>query len=417
MRIAFISAGLGDQEKNIQHRHVPQSVVTDFFYFSDENMPPRVKSMTPRLQAKLPKMLGWMLVPGYDLYVWADSTINLADRDAIRWLISELGDADCAFFRHPERNTIAEEWGYIADFLSAGPETFGREYIVNRYDGEPIKEQVQSYLGDKEFSDTALLSGGLFIYRNNQKTRDMLRDWLIHNNLWSVEDQISLPYVIAKSACKVNVINRLIWDNDYTTFNWRSNSNAHKWDGLYAYLPKEPSAFLYGDTVTYRMGAEFLSDCETVEDWGTGAGGFKRFRQAIGVDGSNTPHADIVADLTEYRSNVDGIFIRHVLEHNLGWKDILENALSSASKKIVVVLFINPSGFNTAEIKEGTAENKAVGVDVPNLRLGRRELFNILHQHNLTITERTLASGTVYGGETMLLIEKTHVPEPEPVNA
>ena len=51
-----------------------------------------------------------------------------------------------------------------------------------------------------------------------------------------------------------------------------------KWDNWYKGLTKKDlGAFLYGDTETYKLAAEFLSDMKVVEDWGCGVGGFKRF--------------------------------------------------------------------------------------------------------------------------------------------
>ena len=47
-------------------------------------------------------------------------------------------------------------------------------------------------------------------------------------------------------------------------------SNMGKWDGRYGSLVgPEP----YGTTESYRIGAEFLRDCATVEDWGAARGG------------------------------------------------------------------------------------------------------------------------------------------------
>jgi len=48
-----------------------------------------------------------------------------------------------------------------------------------------------------------------------------------------------------------------------------------KWNNWYKNLDvKNPSAFKYGDTVTYQKGYNFLKTCGAVEDWGCGAGGF-----------------------------------------------------------------------------------------------------------------------------------------------
>jgi hypothetical protein len=100
-------------------------------------------------------------------------------------------------------------------------------------------------------------------------------------------------------------------------------SNLGKWNKWYTGLQGTlPSSFRFADTITYSLGAKFLEDCTIVEDWGVGAGGFKKYRpDAIGIDGSQTPFADKIVDLVNYRSNVDGIFMRHVLER---WARLFE---------------------------------------------------------------------------------------------
>ena len=153
-----------------------------------------------------------------------------------------------------------------------------------------------------------------------------------------------------------------------------------KWNEWYKNLPKKPTTGLYGDIPTYALGAEFLKDCKVVEDWGTGTGAFKLHREdAIGIDGSNTPQADKKADLTQYVSSCDGIFIRHVLEHNLDWEKILKNALKSAGK-VCVVLFTPLNKKGTIELPEISFQNRKYGVDVLTFSLGIDQIDKILKE-------------------------------------
>jgi hypothetical protein len=116
--------------------------------------------------------------------------------------------------------------------------------------------------------------------------------------------------------------------------------NTGKWDRCYKELDQN-SPRGYGADVSYEKAAAFFSDVDLVEDWGCGAGGFKRIwkKNYIGIDGSNTPFADRIVDLCSYRSDVDGILIRHILEHNVLWENILRNAIASFRKKLCLVLF------------------------------------------------------------------------------
>jgi hypothetical protein len=92
-------------------------------------------------------------------------------------------------------------------------------------------------------------------------------------------------------------------------------SNLGKWNKWYESVTDQMP---FGDSESYVIGAKFLEDCEVVEDWGCGLGWFSKFRPNgyFGVDGSDSPFASKIVDLEEYTSFVDGIFMRHVLEHN-----------------------------------------------------------------------------------------------------
>lgn len=409
MKVAFISAGCGGLDKNIQDSHVRQSVPANFFYYSDNNFPPR-RSIGPRLQAKIPKMLGWEMEPGYDVYIWADAVITLSKPNSLAWLLGQVKDHDIALFRHQDnRAGIMEELLYMEKYMAGVPgDEATQSYMNDRYKDEPMREQVQHYLSDPEFGDNKLYSGGLLVCRNNERTRKMLRDWFYECARWSIQDQLSLPYVLSKSACSVNVIDMQIYDNEYVDYYWRIDNNAHKWDGLYENVPAEPSAFIFGDTETYKYGAEFLADCATVEDWGTGAGGFKRYRpDAIGVDGSLTPHADRIANLEDYMSKSEGIFIRHVLEHNRNWKVILKNAMASATKKLALVTFVPLKEGRTEEWYSGTDRNREGGIDVRNLSLSKDDLLSVIIAGGCgKIAMKTIRSDTAYGAETVICVTK-----------
>lgn len=169
--------------------------------------------------------------------------------------------------------------------------------------------------------------------------------------------------------------------------------NVGLWDRWYAGLA-DPQP--YGDDTTYLLGAEFLADCPLVEDWGCGKGWFRTFTNPDryrGVDGSCTPFADVIADLATYRSVVPGVFMRHVLEHDYRWADILENAAASATDRLVVVLF-TPLGDTTREIAF------APDPGVPDISFRLDDILDRLEA--FTVDVETLTTATQYGTETIL---------------
>jgi hypothetical protein len=175
-------------------------------------------------------------------------------------------------------------------------------------------------------------------------------------------------------------------------------SNMGKWDTWNSNII-EPSA--YGLTETYKMGADFLKDCSVVEDWGCGRGWFKSIFEGncIAVDGSISPFADKRVDLEMYTSEVPGIFMRHVLEHNYNWKYILINALRSFQEKMVLVLF-TPESDVTKEI----AFTNSIGV--PDISFAFEDLFLLFHKHNVDYDYETLETATQYGVETIFFLRK-----------
>ncbi len=174
-------------------------------------------------------------------------------------------------------------------------------------------------------------------------------------------------------------------------------SNLGKWDRWYSMVDETQP---YGLTETYKLGAAFLADCATVEDWGCGKGWFRRLVPAgryRGIDGSSTPFADEVVDLAVYRSNVEGIFMRHVIEHDYRWSEILANAVASFTRRLVLVVF-TPFGAETREI--AFADDPGV----PDISFCKEDL--LAYFAGLRVTTDDLVTDTQYGVETIFKVER-----------
>jgi len=175
-----------------------------------------------------------------------------------------------------------------------------------------------------------------------------------------------------------------------------------KWDGWYKKV-KEAGPFRYGDTITYQLAGEFMKDVAEVEDWGCGTGGFRKFYNGkyTGIDGSANQFVDKIADLREYRSTVDGIVMRHVLEHNYDWELVLRNALASFQKKLCIIIFTP-----FAEREKEIAHNKRFGVDVPDIALNKQQIEGAFY--GLRWKMESHKTKTQYGIEHIYYIEKPH---------
>lgn len=171
--------------------------------------------------------------------------------------------------------------------------------------------------------------------------------------------------------------------------------NLGKWNRWYSLLGTDVEP--YGDSATYAMAAAHVAECETVEDWGCGKGWMRRHipgDRYTGIDGSASPFADVIADLAEYRSTCDAVIIRHVLEHEPRWADIVTNAAASARSAIAIVLF-TPTLSATQEI----AWNDDPGV--PDIAFNVADITNLLVGWRCTV-ETIDSPLTQYGVETFI---------------
>lgn len=174
-------------------------------------------------------------------------------------------------------------------------------------------------------------------------------------------------------------------------------SNLGRWAGWYADLD-EPEP--YGLTPTYQLGADYLTDCALVEDWGSGRGWMRtlippeRYRA---IDGTSTPYTDVVVDLETYTSSVPGIFMRHVLEHNYEWRTVLANACQSFTERMVLVLF-------TPLVEETHELTFVADPGVPDLAFSLRDIA--AHLAPFAWRHDVLESDTEYGVETIFYIER-----------
>ena len=210
-KIAIITANLGNFDKMIDP--VKQSVSCDFYRFTDENFPPRFNSMTPRLQARIPKMWSWQMVSGYNYYLWVDSSCTLANPDSVKWFLKQCEFTDLVVFKHPNRNSIKEEADYLKERLA-----MKCPYITPRYENELIDEQVSAIKEDKDYVDDKLYASTAFMYKNSGRVHGLLSHWWTHTSRYHSVDQLSFPYVIWKSKCSVKVIPDSYLKTPYLTY-------------------------------------------------------------------------------------------------------------------------------------------------------------------------------------------------------
>jgi hypothetical protein len=179
--------------------------------YTDSNFPLRCNALHPRLKGKIPKMMQYKY-QNADFYIWVDSKFTITSPHFVSWLISSLNNKEIAFFEHPNRSSISEELEFMSSLMSSN-----NSYLIERYCSEPMTEQVNTYIADSSFIDNTLISAGMFIYTHEFITKHptFMSDWLLENVLWSVQDQLSLPYMLYKHNVDFSIISENILSNQY----------------------------------------------------------------------------------------------------------------------------------------------------------------------------------------------------------
>jgi hypothetical protein len=178
---------------------------------------------------------------------------------------------------------------------------------------------------------------------------------------------------------------------------WPDSPAARVWEsGRWDYSGLEQ--FAYGEDTTYKKGIAFLDGHGTIEDWGCGTAYARRFVRKsayVGIDGSPSTFADQVADLHQYRSNTECIFMRHVLEHNHEWQQILSNALESFTKRLALVIF-------TPFVETTHVVTSWHGI--PDIAFNKDELTRLLRP--FPYREESLVTRTTYGFEHIFYVRR-----------
>lgn len=179
--------------------------------YDDSNYYGRQQALHPRMKGKIPKMLDWMHEEA-DFYIWIDSKFKIVSEMFVSEMVSKLEDFDICLFRHPDRSNIKDEAEFVVNCMDQGS-----KYLIERYREEPISEQAAHYLSDPLFKDENLFAMGLFAYSKrivSDRQNNIMKDWFFHNTYWTVQDQISFPYLLEKSDLRWTTYDFGIFENN-----------------------------------------------------------------------------------------------------------------------------------------------------------------------------------------------------------
>lgn len=145
-------------------------------------------NLTPRLKAKLPKLLPHQYLPPHDYSMWVDAAYEVTGNpDSIFY-----PEYDIAVAIHPSnRSTIWEEAETI---LTYGLDTY-----------ENMTPQLERYKAEG-FSgsyNNQIYQAGVILRHNNERVNKFNEDWCHEVMNGSIRDQLSLPYVLDKHQLRL----------------------------------------------------------------------------------------------------------------------------------------------------------------------------------------------------------------------
>lgn len=191
MKIAVLTASIGSvapAEVNVKHESADYFAFVETELVEDTIWTPLPVSKfscdyryANRRNAKVYKVLPHMFVPGYDYYIWIDST-HAVKQDPIEIIETYLKDSDIALFDHPERNCVYEEAELIKQV------NFDYPHLVD--------EQMEFYISEKYPRKSGLYELPCRIQRNTPQIQALMLTWWELICKYSSRDQLSLPYAL-----------------------------------------------------------------------------------------------------------------------------------------------------------------------------------------------------------------------------
>lgn len=208
MKIAIITSIVGLQEAGLETPYPGNAFqspgVVDYFAFVDRHHQCDVWTQLPlpqfstidsryvnRRNAKLPKVLGSFLIPGYDVYMWHDHCCDLVVHPMII-VDYHLADRDFAVFKHPFRDCAYEELDVIGQ-ISA-------EHDRNIW---AMKDFLQANHHPRH---AGLFEMTSFAYRNTPKVQTAMLTWWELICRYCSRDQVSFPFVVRKHNLTYNIM-------------------------------------------------------------------------------------------------------------------------------------------------------------------------------------------------------------------
>ena len=159
-----------------------------------------------RLASKRAKMMPWLYCET-EAAVWLDASFEIVNPDFSMWVAEHLNLSDFVVWGHPEgRIDIRQEVGVC--------------WFFDKYKDYPLREQLQHYVEDGMPENWGLFACGTVGWRFTDEARALGEAWYEENVRWSIQDQVSLPYLLWKTGKSFDLWHGNEYQNEYLRLRW-----------------------------------------------------------------------------------------------------------------------------------------------------------------------------------------------------
>lgn len=197
LKVALLTANIGNFE--LDRHWEDQNCTCNFYKFNDNNLPFPLPNLNDRLRSKYIKIMTHRFLPDYDIYIWIDSSVEIVSDKFVSKIIELLHGNDIVICDHYERKDVYSELEYIKTSIENG-----KEYLVKRYEKEPIEEEMTFYKNNDITEDNTLFITRFFARRNNKKVNDAFNDWWLRVIEFMNFDQAMFTYIAEKHVLDIS---------------------------------------------------------------------------------------------------------------------------------------------------------------------------------------------------------------------
>jgi hypothetical protein len=212
MKIALITSVYGDYDPvrplPLAHGFDDAICITDGLSQIDNSWRVVVepRDEPPRLASKRPKMMPWLFTD-CDAAVWIDASFEVTSGELRAWAEAHLQQDDFVVWQHPEGRVDIRDEVEVCWFFP-------------KYESSPLREQLAAYVAEGMPEHWGLFACGMIGWVFTDEAMALGERWYAENVKWSLQDQVSLPFLLWDSGKRFGLWQANEYDNPYVRLRW-----------------------------------------------------------------------------------------------------------------------------------------------------------------------------------------------------